>query len=154
MAANLRRIERCFFDLDWAQTYDAGLLWTERDTHDVYLIDLNLGDRDGIELIREARRRGCRKPLIAISSANDRIADLRAMKAGASDFMPKDEMRPDSLERMIRYAIDRQRAEQRLVWLSRFDQLTGLANRSQFRERLVQAVARANQHDRAVFDIR
>jgi len=146
----LRAIERSFFDLDWAQTYDAGLLWTERDAHDVYLINVRLAGGDGIELIREARRKGCRKPLIAVTDKANRTEDVAAMKAGASDYLPRSLLTPDMLERVMRYAIDRQRAEQRMIWLSRYDQLTGLANRSQFRERLVQAIARANQHERNV----
>ena len=139
----LQDIERCVFDVRWVQTYDEGLDEIMRDEHEVCLVDVGLGDRDGIELIQEARRMGSRRPLIAMSSRTDRILDLAAMRAGASDFMPKGEMRPDSIERMVRYAIERQRAEQRMIWLSRFDQLTGLANRAQFRERLVQSLARA-----------
>jgi two-component system, cell cycle response regulator len=49
------------------------------------------------------------------------------------------------LTRSIRYAIERKRAEERLTYLAQYDQLTGLVNRTLFRDRLIQAMARSKR---------
>jgi DNA-binding response OmpR family regulator len=42
------------FELDWVATYDAGLECIISDRYDVYLLDYRLGERDGLELLRES----------------------------------------------------------------------------------------------------
>ena len=42
-------------------------------------------------------------------------------------------------------AIERKRSEERLTYLAQYDQLTGLVNRTLFRDRLVQAMARSKR---------
>jgi two-component system, cell cycle response regulator len=49
------------------------------------------------------------------------------------------------LARSIRYAIERKRAEERLTYLAQYDQLTGLVNRTLFRDRLIHAMARSKR---------
>ena len=46
--------ESARYDLDWVQNYDAGLAAMKLNQHDVYLVDYRLGDRNGLELLREA----------------------------------------------------------------------------------------------------
>jgi len=51
---------------------------------------------------------------------------------------------------LMRDISERRLAEQHMTRLAKFDSLTGLPNRSLFRERLQQAMARAQRHDRQV----
>ena len=51
---------------------------------------------------------------------------------------------------VIRDITERQRAQAHLVHLANYDELTGLPNRTLFRDRLLQAVARAQREDRLV----
>src|SRR5437763_467276 len=60
----LRDIPGGHFTLDRAATYEAGLGAVGRGEHDVYLIDYRLGEHTGLELVREAVRRGCRAPVV------------------------------------------------------------------------------------------
>src|SRR5439155_15054078 len=55
-----------------------------------------------------------------------------ALEAGAQDFLGKDELTPRSLRRVVRYAMERHRAQNDLVKLSTRDELTGLYNRRGF----------------------
>jgi diguanylate cyclase (GGDEF)-like protein len=72
------------------------------------------------------------------------------MRAGAADYLAKGEMTAPLLDRAIRYAIERHRAERRLAEMAQFDQLTGLANRVLFRDYLIKTLARADRHHQLV----
>ncbi|MBW1858607.1 MAG: response regulator [Deltaproteobacteria bacterium] len=100
------------FRLDWAATYDAAIEQMARNQHDVFLVDYVLGERNGIELLNEAREKGCDAPIILLTGRGDREVDMAAMKAGAADYLNKDEIRAPVLERSIRYAIERKRSEE------------------------------------------
>jgi diguanylate cyclase (GGDEF)-like protein len=118
--------------VDWASSRTAGLeLLTERQ-FDVALLDYNLGSETGIDLLREARARGCRTPVIMLTGQDDRATDLTAMHAGAADYLVKGRVTGDMLERAIRYARERHRLLEEISALSLKDELTGLHNRRAF----------------------
>jgi PAS domain S-box-containing protein len=103
------------YDLEWVGTYESGLAAIGRHEHEVYLLDYRLEARDGLELLQEAVRGGCRAPLILLTGQGDRDIDLAAMSAGAADFLPKDQLCSALLERSIRYALDRKRSSEALL---------------------------------------
>ncbi len=100
--------------LDWAPSFEEGLRAIERGVHDVCLIDYRLGARDGLDLLREARGRGCEAPLILLTGQGDTEVDLAAMRAGAADYLVKSQISAPILDRAIRYAVERRRNEDRL----------------------------------------
>ena len=102
------------FELDWVSSYDAGLAAIAANRHDVYLLDLRLGRRNGLELLRAAIAQGCRAPLILMTGEGDETVDLEAMKAGAADYLIKGRFDASLLDRSIRYAIEGKRAEEEL----------------------------------------
>ncbi len=102
------------FELEWVATYEAALALMSQNRHDVYLLDYRLGERDGLELLREAIARGCSAPIFLLTGRGDRAVDIEAMKAGAADYLDKSQIRAPLLERSIRYAIERRRDEQKI----------------------------------------
>jgi diguanylate cyclase (GGDEF)-like protein len=80
-------------------------------------------------------------PIVVLGADSDPALGLAAVKAGAQDYVVREEADAGSLERSVRYAIDRKRAEVQLAHIARHDQLTGLANRSLLEERLTRALA-------------
>ena len=98
------------FELEWADSYETGLTAISEQRHDVYLIDYHLGAYSGLDLLREAISKGCTNPLILLTGQGDRAIDIKAMQAGASDYLVKDQIDAPLLERSIRYAIERKRA--------------------------------------------
>ena len=115
--------------LDWAQTYQAGLLHIQRAKHDIYLIDHYLGEFSGLDLLKEAIQAGCQAPIIIVTGKSDREIDQAALMAGAMDYLVKDQMDGQLLERSIRYALERNRLLKNIRELAVRDSLTGLYNR-------------------------
>ena len=95
------------FELTWAATYREALELISRSGHDVCLIDYRLGEHNGIDLMRAAHAAGCRTPAILLTGQNDCDVDLKAMGAGAADYLVKGQIDRSALERSIRYAVER-----------------------------------------------
>jgi len=102
------------YRLDWIDNYDAALAALQRREHDICLLDYRLGERTGLELLRESQSFSGRAPMILLTGQGDHEIDLEAMKAGAADYLIKGQLDADKLERAIRYAIEGQRAKERL----------------------------------------
>ncbi|MGI9512134.1 MAG: GGDEF/EAL domain-containing response regulator [Anderseniella sp.] len=72
---------------------------------DIVLCDYRMGHITGIDFIKEQRERGDDTPIILLTGLNDRSTDEAALNAGASDFISKINLRADTLDRSIRYAL-------------------------------------------------
>jgi signal transduction histidine kinase len=111
----LLRIGRPRFQLDWTPSYEGALEAIELNQHDVYLFDYHLGHSDGLQLMREALARGCKAPIILLTGNDNWETDVEAMKAGAADYLVKGHLDARLLERSIRYALERTRAQAELL---------------------------------------
>jgi two-component system cell cycle sensor histidine kinase/response regulator CckA len=98
------------FHLEWFNSYQLGLDAMIRNQHDVCLVDYRLGAKNGVELLKAALERGCQAPVILLTGLGEHEVDLEAMRAGAADYLVKSGLHADSLERSIRYALERKRA--------------------------------------------
>ena len=107
-------IEGIRFEVEWVASYEAALKAIAKNQHDVYLFDYRLGERNGLELLQEAVANGCKAPIILLTGQGDHEVDIEAMNAGAADYLEKDKLGAPLLERSIRYAIERKRAEQKI----------------------------------------
>lgn len=135
------------YELQWASTYEDALRLIEEETFEICLFDYSLGERSGMDLLREAIRRGCNVPIILMTGRGDSDVDLEAMRAGAADYLCKRDMNRDLLDRSIRYAIQHRRAEDRIVRMAYYDNLTNLPNRALFHDRLKHALAHAERYE-------
>lgn len=92
--------------LDWAPSYEEGLRIAGRLEHHVCLVDYRLGERSGVELIREAREARLATPMILLTGQGTHEVDMEAIEAGATDYLVKDETHASRLDRTIRYAVE------------------------------------------------
>ena len=72
---------------------------------DAIFSDYRLGAITGIDFINHVRGAGIETPIILLTGIADQIVDNAALKAGASDFVPKTSINPDVLDRCVRYAL-------------------------------------------------
>ncbi len=99
------------YHLEWAPSYEQGMTLLSAGGYDVCLLDYRLGSRDGLELLREAVGRGCDIPIIFLTGQGSDEIDLEALRTGAADYMSKDQLSRQSLERSIRYSMANKQRE-------------------------------------------
>ena len=68
--------EAAEFELACASMYDAALEQIRRYEHDVYVLSYRLGERNGLDLLREAKGRGWKSPVILLAGKEDPVIDL------------------------------------------------------------------------------
>lgn len=102
------------FTLDWVREYEAGIEAVCKGDHDVFLIDYRIGDKTGIDLWYESRKKACTGPMILLTGQSAIEIDLEAYSAGATDFLEKDKLDAKQLERSIRYALRQHETERAL----------------------------------------
>jgi signal transduction histidine kinase len=93
------------YNVEWASNYENGLQEILRHQHDIYLVDYRLGARTGLDLLREAVYLGAQAPIIILTGGADPKVDMEATKIGAADFLIKDRLDSETLERSVRYAL-------------------------------------------------
>jgi two-component system cell cycle sensor histidine kinase/response regulator CckA len=100
--------------IEWIESYEEGLIALARGTHALCLLDYRLGERTGLELLRESQAFKACPPIILLTGQGDQEIDVESMKAGAADYLVKSRLTADTLERAIRYAIERRRSQESL----------------------------------------
>ena len=130
--AHVRSFQTDLYELDWASTYEDGIVKLLSGDYAACLLDYQLGERDGLQLIREAVAKGCRTPIVFLTAETADRVDIAAMNAGALDYLVKGEITPRMIERSLRYALKLGDTLEELRRLATRDQLTGLLNRREF----------------------
>jgi len=99
---------------------------------DVVLIAMSLSARRGFATFTELRALAPAVPVLFLSNAEDARNGLEAVRAGAQDFLVKNEVDGAVLAHALRIAIERHRVHAALLDLALVDDLTGLYNRRGF----------------------
>ncbi|ACU90720.1 ATP-binding protein [Desulfomicrobium baculatum] len=74
---------------DEAASGAEGLRLLDVDRHETVLLDLRLGDMDGHSILAGIREKSAEIPVIIVSGAGDMHDVIKALRAGASDFLTK-----------------------------------------------------------------
>jgi two-component system cell cycle response regulator len=110
----------------------AGLMRLAEGGFEVVLLDLSLPDSQGLETCRKVRAHSPAVPIVVLTGLDDETLALEAVKEGAQDYLPKNELTATVLDRSMRYAAERQRMSAELQALTLKDSLTELYNRRGF----------------------
>jgi signal transduction histidine kinase len=99
------------FKLTVAGRLSAGLEALTQENVDVVLLDLSLPDSEGLSTLVSISDQAPALPIIVMTGLDDEAVTVRALQAGAQDYLVKGELDSNLLARAIRYAIERKRAE-------------------------------------------
>ena len=80
------------------------------DSFDVMLLDLSLPDANGLDTLVRAHAHSPKTPIVVLTGHNDEALAVRAVRAGAQDYLVKGHVDGQLLVRAIRYASERGRA--------------------------------------------
>jgi PAS domain S-box-containing protein len=102
------------FMLEWVQSFEEAIAAMKNEPYDAVIVDYDLGIQKGTDLIRLASDNDYPAPMILLTGRGSYAIDMEAMQSGAADYLSKSDINPGFLERSIRYAIERTRAQQSL----------------------------------------
>ena len=92
-SAILKLISRVLRDesyaIDVASTGEEARMLALVNEYDGIILDLQLGDRHGFEILQELRRSGRRTPVLLYSGLSDTESIVRGLDAGADDYLVK-----------------------------------------------------------------
>jgi diguanylate cyclase (GGDEF)-like protein len=127
------------FDVAVIGRLDEALRCLESVRFDVILLDLSLPDAQGLDAVRRLCDSVPDYPIVVLTGLDDESLAIRAVQAGAEDYLIKGRLDGASCVRALRYAIERHRGRRELRSQSLRDDMTGLYNRRGF-------LALADQH--------
>ena len=83
----------------------------QRSRYDCALFDYRMPGSDGLELLRRMRADGIATPVIMLTGFGDEQTAVELMKAGASDYLPKNTLTPERLAQSLRAVLRIHQAE-------------------------------------------
>ena len=132
--------------IEHVTTLETGLARIAEAGFDAVITDLHLPDSEGIATLRQLFAVAETVPIVVMTHCENNPFALELLKQGAQDYLVKGQSDGPLIIKTIRYAIERKEADRHFAYLSHYDKLTGLANRELFRDRLQQAMARAERN--------
>jgi phosphoserine phosphatase RsbU/P len=103
------------FEVRTCKQLEHGLALLAEGDLDVLLMDLSLPDGAGLANIKRAQDQAPRVPVLVLGDIDNETVALEAVHEGAQDYLIKAQLNPQLLDRAIRYAIERQRADAALM---------------------------------------
>lgn len=142
------------YELKHVVRVQEGIECLEREQVDIILLDLNLPDCHGLDTVYKVQNQSPSIPMIVLTGHEDSNLAAKMLQLGAQDYLVKDYIDRNTLERSIRYAIERNRLIEQLDKSKRLEQhlayhdtLTNLPNRHLFYDRLQQAILQSKRSE-------
>ena len=149
----LRDAGDAYARMEHAASLDEAFDRIRNESYDVLLLDLGLPESDGLDTLRRVYAMFSEIPIVVMTGLDDEEVAVRAVQAGAQDYLVKGQVDPRVLLRTLRHAIERHRmlteldlARRREHYLATHDTLTGLPNRQLFFDLLTQSMAYASRY--------
>src|ERR1035437_2687783 len=103
----LSEIRNSPFYLSVADSLLNGLKEIEKEKPHVILLDLSLGDSNGIYTLNRVRDKAKDVPIVILTGMDDEMTAMKSLKEGAQDYLVKGRTDSDLLKKAIIYSIER-----------------------------------------------
>jgi len=100
------------YELVHVELLETAIQCCQEQDFDVVLLDLTLPDSQGLETFFRVFAEAEGVPIVVLTGYGDHAVAMKAVQAGAEDYLVKGEVDDDALVRSIRYAIERNRRHQ------------------------------------------
>jgi diguanylate cyclase (GGDEF)-like protein len=110
-----RRNDQATVTVDSALTREDIIQKLSEFQYDLIFLDYHLGEWNGLDILKEIRNKEFMLPVIILTGKGDQEIAVQVMKAGATDYLDKSSLQPDSLFKSIRHAINFYREEQKRI---------------------------------------
>lgn len=111
---HLGQVEHTVFEPTHVVDLASGLVALDEGEFDCVLLDLSLPDSHGLVGVDMVLDRSPMVPIVVLTGLDDPQIATAAVERGAQDYLTKQRMDPELIDRAIRYAIARRRSETRL----------------------------------------
>ena len=112
--AHLQEAATDTIQLTHVSRLDEGLMRLREGAFDAVLLDLQLQDSHGLDTFNKLHGEAPHVSIVVLTGFDDQETALQALILGAQDYLVKGEVNGRLIVRSVRYAIERQRAEQAL----------------------------------------
>ncbi len=107
------------FTVDVAETLSDGVKRYAEHAYDAVLLDLGLPDSQGLHTFTTLAAHTSEAPVIILTGLADEVLALDLVRQGAQDYIAKDHVDGERVERAIRYAIERKQKDRALLAMQR-----------------------------------
>ncbi|MDD5218067.1 MAG: ATP-binding protein [Candidatus Omnitrophica bacterium] len=110
----LKEVRAPQFDVAFMSTLREGLERLRQWNGDVIFSDLQLPDSHGLDTFKKIRSQTRKIPIVLLSRLEDEKLATEAVRSGAQDYLVKAKLNSNMLSRVLRYAIERKKAEEEI----------------------------------------
>ncbi|MCB2178397.1 GAF domain-containing protein [bacterium] len=125
-----------------AQNLKEGIDYIQQDIADILLLDLNLPDSKGLDGLLKIREIFPELPIVILTGLSDENVGMSAVKAGAQDYLVKDDVNEKILQRTLDYAVERAESKRSLEKHSKELELLYTASKQMSQSLLVEEIYR------------
>ncbi|MBI3930450.1 MAG: PAS domain S-box protein [Chloroflexi bacterium] len=99
------------YQIECVDRLSTGLEYLAQGEYDVVLLDLGLPDSQGLDTLDKVCARIPAVPIVVMTGIEDETLAVQAIRQGAQDYLVKGDIDSRTLQRVLRYAIERKQAE-------------------------------------------
>ncbi len=100
------------FRADYTTHFSEAEVMVAKKSYDLCLFDYRLGEKTGLQLIESIRKAGYQSPVIILTGHGAEDLAVAALRAGATDYLSKAKLTPDTISASVRYALELHKKEE------------------------------------------